>query len=106
VCRALRLTADVIEQNSANYSAWSYRRSCLYALQSPLSDELKWTEDIAQSSPKNYQLWHHRRAIIEKMGTAGDELTFTVRHISTLPPSPLYPTDPSSRVSIAALLTE
>ena len=70
----------MIEQNSANYTAWSYRRACLYALQAPLSEELQWTEAIAHSSPKNYQLWHHRRALLERMDTPGDELTFTVRH--------------------------
>ena len=80
-CRALRLTADVIEQNSANYTAWAYRRSCLYALQRPLQEELSFAEDIGRASPKNYQLWHHRRALREKLGQLGNELAFTVHSL-------------------------
>ena len=77
--RALALTGDVIEQNSANYTAWAYRRSCLYALGRPLEDELRFAEDIARATPKNYQLWHHRRALRDRQGQPGNELAFTVR---------------------------
>ena len=82
MCRALALTGDVIEQNSANYTAWSYRRSCLYALGLSLEAELAFTEDIARATPKNYQLWHHRRALIERMGHPNTELDFLVTNPS------------------------
>lgn len=65
--RSLALTQDVIEQNSANYAAWSFRRQCLFACNSNLTEELSRVAIIARSSPKNYQLWHHRRSLIEKI---------------------------------------
>lgn len=76
--RALALTADVIEQNSANYTAWCYRRACLFALNADLDAELLYVSQLARNSPKNYQLWHHRRALIEKKGNIGQELEHTV----------------------------
>ena len=76
---ALALTADVIEQNSANYTAWAYRRRCLLALHSSLHDELSFAETIAFSTPKNYQLWHHRRAVVDILGQPGKEMEHTVR---------------------------
>lgn len=54
--RALRLTTEAIGQNSANYSAWHYRRQCLFALGSDLAAELEWVAALAQASPKNYQV--------------------------------------------------
>ena len=78
LCSALALTADVIEQNSANYTAWAYRRRCLLALHCSLSDELQFAERIAFHTPKNYQLWHHRRAILHIVDQPGHELQHTV----------------------------
>jgi protein farnesyltransferase/geranylgeranyltransferase type-1 subunit alpha len=75
--RALSLTADVIEQNSANYTAWSYRRACLVALQSSVDAELQYCERIARQTPKNYQLWHHRRSLISRRQQPGNELQHT-----------------------------
>ena len=68
----------MIEQNSANYTAWAYRRRCLLALHCSLQDELVFAERIAFSSPKNYQLWHHRRAIVDIVNQPGNELKHTV----------------------------
>jgi len=65
--RALRLTADVIEQNSANYTAWYYRRRCLKELKSDLHRELEFADKWARDCPKNYQVWYHRRWIITEM---------------------------------------
>ena len=73
----------MIEQNSANYTAWAYRRRCLLALHSSLEEELSFAERIAFSTPKNYQLWHHRRAIVDIVGQPGNELQHTVRHHNT-----------------------
>ena len=83
MCSALALTADVIEQNSANYTAWAYRRRCLVALQCSLTDELEFAERIAVDTPKNYQLWHHRRAIVTLVNQPGTELQHTVLHTTT-----------------------
>jgi len=66
--RALRLTADVIEQNSANYTAWYYRRRCLKDLGSDLFAELAFTDKWARDCPKNYQVWYHRRWLITEIG--------------------------------------
>merc|ERR1740129_927564 len=62
--RALRLTADVIEHNSANYTAWYYRRRCLTQLGSDLQAELAFADGWSRDSPKNYQVWYHRRWLI------------------------------------------
>lgn len=62
--RALRLTEEVIELNSANYTAWHYRRRCLGALPASfLDNELSYVRQMADNAPKNYQIWHHRRSI-------------------------------------------
>jgi len=65
--RALRLTADVIEQNSANYTAWYYRRRCLKELGSDLAKELAFADTWGRNSPKNYQVWFHRRWLIAEL---------------------------------------
>jgi hypothetical protein len=61
--RALALTAEVVESNPANYTAWQYRRECLKALGSDLRQELRFSEATAYDNPKNYQIWFHRRAV-------------------------------------------
>lgn len=72
--RALQLTADVIQHNSANYTAWYYRRRCLKEqfitepsklamfatsllqdLAIELDDERIFTDKWARDCPKNYQ---------------------------------------------------
>mmetsp|Transcript_60360 Transcript_60360/g.167112 ORF Transcript_60360/g.167112 Transcript_60360/m.167112 type:complete len:338 (+) Transcript_60360:88-1101(+) len=65
--RALRLTADVIEHNSANYTAWYYRRRCLKELGSDLEAELAFTDKWSRDCPKNYQVWYHRRWLITEI---------------------------------------
>jgi len=74
--RALILTADVVEANPANYTAWQYRRQCLKALGSDLRKELRFSEATAYDNPKNYQIWFHRRAIVELLGDPAAELPF------------------------------
>jgi len=75
--RALRLTTVVISMNSANYTAWNFRRLCLFELKSDLIAELKWMERIAKQSPKNYQLWNHRRLVLDKLNKPVDEIKHT-----------------------------
>lgn len=65
--RALELTADVIDHNSANYTAWWYRRKCLSALKSDLDAELDFTNGWAKENCKNYQVWYHRRWLIAEI---------------------------------------
>lgn len=65
--RALQLTADVIEHNSANYTAWYYRRRCLKELKSDLGAELIFTDKWSRDCPKNYQVWYHRRWLITEI---------------------------------------
>lgn len=72
--RALSLTEQVISHNSGNYTAWHYRRLCLYALNKNLAQELKFINDMLPHSPKNYQIWYHRRAIVEKINDGSEEL--------------------------------
>lgn len=65
--RALRLTGDVIEHNSANYTAWYYRRRCLKAINADLSRELEFANKWSRDAPKNYQVWYHRRWLITEI---------------------------------------
>lgn len=65
--RALKLTADVIEHNSANYTAWYYRRRCLKELALDLGKELIFADTWGRNSPKNYQVWFHRRWLIAEL---------------------------------------
>jgi protein farnesyltransferase/geranylgeranyltransferase type-1 subunit alpha len=65
--RALEITQAVIQQNSANYTAWYYRRRCLKALSSDLCEEMNFTDKWARDCPKNYQVWYHRRWLITEM---------------------------------------
>eukprot|EP00611_Tribonema_gayanum_P004194 TRINITY_DN13387_c0_g1_i2.p1 TRINITY_DN13387_c0_g1~~TRINITY_DN13387_c0_g1_i2.p1 ORF type:complete len:328 (+),score=102.11 TRINITY_DN13387_c0_g1_i2:44-985(+) len=74
--RALELTADIIDMNSAHYTAWQYRRRCLFALNKDLAEELSYVRDVALSNPKNYQIWYHRRAVVEQLGDASTEIPF------------------------------
>ena len=74
--RALDLTAEVIEHNAANYTAWHFRRRCLEALGADLYKELRYIEEKAYDTPKNYQIWFHRRAIVESLGDASSDLQF------------------------------
>src|SRR5688572_16384525 len=53
--RALKLTRAVINGNPANYTAWHFRRLCMFHLKADLELELKWVERLAAASPKNYQ---------------------------------------------------
>ena len=67
--RALQLTAHVIEHNSANYTAWYYRRRCLKELAIELDDEREFTDKWARDCPKNYQVWYHRRWLISEIAS-------------------------------------
>jgi len=71
--RALKLSEAAIHFNPANYTAWQFRRACLYALESDLGEELMYIAQRAAITPKNYQLWYHRRTIVEKYGDYSQE---------------------------------
>lgn len=72
--RTLLLTEAVIDCNSANYSAWHYRRLCLASLHSDLRAELAWSAEVARDTPKNYQIWHHRRSLLETLNEVSTDL--------------------------------
>ncbi|CAE6936514.1 FTA [Symbiodinium sp. CCMP2456] len=86
--RALHLTADVIEHNSANYTAWYYRRRCLKDLGIDLEEERVFTDKWARDCPKNYQVWYHRRWLVSEMAararahTPGPEAEATIQQIA------------------------
>jgi len=63
--RALKLSERIIRLNAANYTAWQFRRECIFKLKYDLAKELVFSREIAEKSPKNYQLWWHRRIVIE-----------------------------------------
>lgn len=92
--RALRLTELCLEQNSANYTVWHYRRLCLYSSNcnknishattaateeekdknccmtlEDLQSELEFATRLGGENPKNYQIWYHRRAIVQEFAT-------------------------------------
>ena len=79
--RSLELSAVAIELNPANYTAWYFRRLCLFALRdrTSLKDEFSFVSKCAANTPKNYQIWFHRRMIVEKTGDPSLELAETRR---------------------------
>lgn len=65
--RAFDLTEQVIDLNSANYTAWHYRRQCLALFPELLDKEIDFVRQLAADSPKNYQIWHHRRTLLPSL---------------------------------------
>ena len=70
------LTAQVIDANAANYTAWCFRRKTLKAgfgggnlNEENVTRELEFTEEVGGENPKNYQVWFHRRAVILMLPT-------------------------------------
>ena len=74
--RVLSLTKRVIMLNAANYTAWHFRRTCLFELNQDLNEELSFLEDFAENNPKNYQVWYHRRALVEHLNDGTQEPQF------------------------------
>lgn len=62
--RVLDLTAHIISMNPAHYTVWLYRVATIFALKSPIEEELAWVNDVAMDNQKNYQVWHHRQILI------------------------------------------
>jgi hypothetical protein len=52
--RALALTADMIEFNQADYSAWEWRWRCLCALRTDLNTEYDFTDSIMHVRARRY----------------------------------------------------
>jgi len=77
--RVLRLTASAIQLNPANYTVWSLRRECLFFLGCNLAQELDWLLDVVKEKGcwKNYQVWQHRRVVVNRLGDASREASFT-----------------------------
>jgi len=75
--RTLKLTADCIKQNAANYTVWDYRRRILVALNIDLKSEFEFTSKIISRNIKNFQLWHHRQVICTMAKDGSREIGFT-----------------------------
>eukprot|EP00940_MAST-03C_sp_MAST-3C-sp2_P000461 g461.t1 len=77
--RSLELSKRAIELNFANYTAWYFRRLCLFKLRdkTALRKEFEFIDDCLSASPKNYQIWFHRRLIVERIGDGSRELAVT-----------------------------
>lgn len=74
--RVLDLTEDLIDMNTAHYTAWLYRAKCLFALKKDLREEIAWLNETALAHQKNYQIWHHRNLIIDKLDDPAGETAF------------------------------
>ncbi|EKE39130.1 hypothetical protein ENUP19_0042G0017 [Entamoeba nuttalli] len=77
--RALEITGKVIELNSADYSAWYYRRRILKKIEGTfdVNKEYEFIEDLGDSVCKNYQVWGHRQYLVGLTGNYLKELDFT-----------------------------
>jgi len=71
--RAFLLTEEMIRYNPANYTAWYFRRICLFELKKPFLSELEFVRDWTERSSKNYQVWYHRRWVVDNIGQDCDE---------------------------------
>ena len=69
--RALRLSAEAIGMNAANYTAWQFRRKCIAKLHEQTSEEerkaawrkeLAFCDDQCRNNMKNYQVRRGRGA--------------------------------------------
>eukprot|EP00727_Mastigamoeba_balamuthi_P011096 m51a1_g6609 hypothetical protein (309) ;mRNA; f:16660-17808 len=82
--RAYEICREAIDLNSANYTAWYYRRLCVEALNEDWRKELELAEEVAEDNPKNYQLWYHRQVASARLGegSAAAELAFCERMIA------------------------
>ncbi|KNC82617.1 hypothetical protein SARC_05091, partial [Sphaeroforma arctica JP610] len=67
---------DVISHNTANYTAWQYRRDILIALNMDLRNELRYTSDMGAQNVKNYQIWHHRRFLVQQLNYGAEEIDY------------------------------
>lgn len=65
--RVYSLTAQVIQDNPANYTAWTWRWRCLQGGFGDKESELSFVSLCALSGAKNYQLWNHRRRVALEM---------------------------------------
>jgi len=52
--RALALTAETIQLNQGNYTAWYYRRKLLFELHKNLDGEIAWLNSIGLAMQKNF----------------------------------------------------
>ena len=52
--RALALTAETIQLNQGNYTAWYYRRKLLFELHKSLDGEIAWLNSIGLVMQKNF----------------------------------------------------
>ncbi|EKD14130.1 protein farnesyltransferase/geranylgeranyltransferase type I alpha subunit [Drepanopeziza brunnea f. sp. 'multigermtubi' MB_m1] len=71
---AIAYTDEYAEGNNGlpprpHYTVWLYRASTLFALASPLEEELDWLNQVALDNQKNYQIWHHRQLLIDHLYT-------------------------------------
>ncbi|KAL0221227.1 hypothetical protein RCL1_001081 [Eukaryota sp. TZLM3-RCL] len=78
--RSLSITFDAIRLNPANYTAWHFRRRCLFHLGCDLKAELDSLRSFALSNSKNYQVWYHRQSLLEKL----DNIDLSLQELSFL----------------------
>ena len=65
--RAFDLTYDVLMENQGNYTAWYWRRKCIYELKLDLKEEMRFLNKSYLSMSKVYQYWQHKRVIAQAL---------------------------------------
>jgi protein farnesyltransferase/geranylgeranyltransferase type-1 subunit alpha len=65
--RAFNLTSEIIMENQGNYTAWWWRRKCLYELKMDLKEEMASINKECIIMEKVYQFWQHKRVIAEAL---------------------------------------
>ena len=76
--RSLDLTTILIQLNSADYSAWFFRRKIIQNLKDyDLKKEYEFIDQLGDSVVKNYQVWGHRQFLVLRTQNYLEELKFT-----------------------------
>lgn len=69
---ALRLTDDLLTQNTEFYTIWNYRREILKDNPVEIEKDLVFTIKLLKKSPKSYWIFNHRKWIVSHLDSKNE----------------------------------